>query len=411
MTLFSSLLLLGAGCSPVPSQESSVQTVSPTVTTISDTFYPVSPPPGTVGTIQVWRGSLLGPSETDLWLVSHPAIVPGGRPSIRGAFFERGSTRRGNLVGQSTLPNGFTFSFNWGLEEQDQGYGTSTRIHGANGVDVLQGEVRMGSSTRSFTMYPSPSLPSFALHRVATSTQQDGHESCLFSLEYPELLPPSLFSQFLSPDQAREVINTKIVQSLQSGNSTLAVQAEEFLQDCQSQLVDLKKDNPGALPDDAFYTQTVEPDIVFANPQVVSMLFLQYSYTGGAHGNYGYSAHTFDLTTGHEMLLEDLIQPQQLKTFYQRVSAKLLKNNRDLLFPETVKDVEGFLKDKTTLSLQIQSEQYGHLSNWYLTEQGIVFFYNPYEIAPYTAGVQEVVLPLSAWQDLMKPQAATLLTF
>ena len=408
--LVSVLLLLGAGCGSPTSPQITNSVTTSTNTNVGPTSLEEVLPADAVGTIQAWRGSLLGSSETDVWLVSHLNVMPGDRPAVRGLFAERGSSRRGNLMSQSMTPSGFTFSFNWGPEEDNQGYGTTTHIRTSMG-DTLQGEVTMGSSTHAFTLYPASSLPSFALRRVATSTYDGDKERCSFSVEYPELLPSSLISQSLPiPDQVREAINANILQSLQSGTSTLPLQAQAFLSDCQSQLADLKKENPDALPESAFYTQTVEPDVAFANNQVISLVFLNYSYTGGAHGNYGYDAHTYDLQTGKELTLADLVQSDKLQDFYRLVSIKLLNTNRDLLFPETVTDIETFLKSKATTSTQAQLESYGHLSNWYLTPQGIVFFYNPYEIAPYAAGVQEITLPLSTWQSFAKSETISRLT-
>lgn len=270
----------------------------------------------------------------------------------------------------------------------------------------------MGSSTHFFTLYPGvASLPSFALHRVAASTKEGDKVRCDFSVEYPELLPSSFISQRVPiSKELRTAINAKIVQSLEAGTSTLPVIASAFIADCQSQMTELRKENPDGMPESASYSQMVEPDVTFATPDVVSLTYLNYSYTGGAHGNYGYEAHTYDLQTGNELTLADLIQSDKLQAFYRLVSAKLLSNDRDLLFPETVTDIEKFLKDKTPTSTQAQVESYGHLRNWYLTPQGIVFFYNPYEIAPYAAGVQEITLPLSTWQQFAKPETAGRLT-
>ena len=260
----------------------------------------------------------------------------------------------------------------------------------------------MGSSTHSFVLRPVSNLPSFEIHRLATSTSEQGQITCHFSVEYP-----ALGSAVNLPEAVKKTINTKIVQSLELGNgsSTIATVAEQFLQDCKKEQQDRLKDDPKALPSDLMYDKLVEPDISFANNQVVSIVSLGYSYTGGAHGNYGYDAHTYNLKTGADLSVVDLVRPDQLQAFYRRVSTKLLAQNRDLLFPETVKDIEGFLKQTKSTSTEAQVAQFGHLTNWYLTNEGIIFFYNPYEIAPYAAGVQEIFMPFSEWRDLAQPQA------
>jgi hypothetical protein len=104
------------------------------------------------------------------------------------------------------------------------------------------------------------------------------------------------------------------------------------------------------------------------------------------------------------------VKPEPVREFYQRVSALLLKNNRDLIFEESAKDIEQFLDDRKPTTTQSQHEQYGRLKNWYLVEDGIVFFYNPYEIAPYAAGIQEVRIPFTDWDDLAQPNVRNFLT-
>lgn len=395
------ILLIASGCGQVqmdakPSEVSSTTSSVPVVTN-------PAADPTIVGSIQAFRGPLLGSKDTDVWLVTHTQrITDDDRPSIRGILTERGTARRGNLVSQTILPNGFTFTLNWGPQEQDQGYGTSTKVL-VGGEEAWQGSLQTGSSTQAFTLRPVSNLPSFELHRIEASSSDQGKGSCHFAVEYPAIGKTSAISEV-----ATQSINTKIVQSLQSGTTTIPMLAQQFLQDCKNdQQEQLKDAASNDLPPTALmYDQTVEPDISFANDQVMSVVSLGYSYTGGAHGNYGYDAHTYNLKTGAEISLADLVQPNQLQAFYKRVSTKLLAQNRDLLFPETATDIERFVKGPKATSTESQISQFGHITNWYLTNEGIVFFYNPYEIAPYAAGVQEVTLPFSEWRDLAQAETS-----
>ena len=43
--------------------------------------------------------------------------------------------------------------------------------------------------------------------------------------------------------------------------------------------------------------------------------------------------------------------------------------------------------------------------NFALTKDGLKFVYNPYEIAPYAMGQQEIVIPYSELKSLLKPNA------
>jgi hypothetical protein len=401
-----SLVLLGAGCRPSVQQPVTPPPSVPSSPSVTEA--PLIPPPQVeknqfTNSIEPWRGPFLGAQESTVWLVTHQGAVSGGRPAVRGTFIEHGSIRRGNIVSQSLTENGFAFSLNWGPEEKQQGYGTTTRVRLPDGQEALQGEIVMEGSKRTFALKRVSDLPSFVLRRVATSTTEGDQEVCSFSLEHPELQASSKITE-----SARTSINTKIVQYIQNENMSPAAQAEAFMKDCQRERLDVKGMSDSSL-DQPKYAQTVEPDVIFANQKVISLLSLNYAYTGGAHGNYGYGAQSFDLVTGRELGLEDLVKPEHLREFYQRVSAMLLKNNRDLIFEESAKDIQQFLDDRKPTTTQSQRAQYGRLKNWYLVEDGIVFYYNPYEIAPYAAGIQEVRMPFTDWDDLAQPNIRTLL--
>ncbi len=401
-----SLVLLGAGCRSSVQQSVSPPASIPSPPSTSEPLV-VTPPQAEknafTDSIEPWRGPFLAAQESTIWLVTHKNSVLGGRPSVRGTFIEHGSIRRGNIVSQSLTENGFGFSLNWGPEEKEQGYGTTTRVRLPDDQEALQGEIVMEGSRRTFALKRATDLPSFTLRRVATSTLEGDQEVCSFSLEYPELVVSTRVSE-----SARTAINTKIVQYIQSDNLSPTAQVETFMRDCKRERLEVKGMSDPSL-DQPKYAQTVEPDVIFANQNVVSLLSLNYSYTGGAHGNYGYDAQTFDLTTGRELGLEDLVKPEHLREFYQRVSVMLLKNNRDLIFEEFAKDIQQFLDDRKPTTTQSQREQYGRLKNWYLVEDGIVFFYNPYEIAPYAAGIQEVRISFTDWDDLAQPNVRSLL--
>ena len=52
-------------------------------------------------------------------------------------------------------------------------------------------------------------------------------------------------------------------------------------------------------------------------------------------------------------------------------------------------------------SVEYVYEDISFQSDFYLTEQGIVFFYHPYELAAYAAGFQKVTIPYSEFDMLI----------
>lgn len=124
---------------------------------------------------------------------------------------------------------------------------------------------------------------------------------------------------------------------------------------------------------------------------VVSFLEYHGDYLGGAHGNYGYSGATFDVESGRELALADILSDAE--GFYQAAVdyavEDLGKSYGDGLFPDYKEYVEKtFDADRSVC--------------WYLNAAGIVLVYSPYEIGPYAMGEAEVLLPYDRFGSFMK---------
>ena len=89
---------------------------------------------------------------------------------------------------------------------------------------------------------------------------------------------------------------------------------------------------------------------------------------------------TFDLNTGERLFLSDLIgnSEEELKEIVVRY------------FDAYMSEMPGnFWED----ALTVVREGTGFSSDFYLTEDGICFYFSPYSLASYAAGFQEVIIP------------------
>ena len=125
--------------------------------------------------------------------------------------------------------------------------------------------------------------------------------------------------------------------------------------------------------------------------QVLSLLYNDYMYTGGAHGSYGYEGYCFDLSDGH------LITLQELSSDYESLAAFLT----DYMVQLVEGDEELALRIDT--SLLPEGSGYGDLlspllreGSWYFGSEGLVIFPDLYEISSYAAGIVEFVIPYDA---------------
>jgi len=113
--------------------------------------------------------------------------------------------------------------------------------------------------------------------------------------------------------------------------------------------------------------------------------YLTWTYSGGAHGNYTQSYRCFDLKTGKEVYLEDLVRANFEKR-WAALGATELRVQQGLK-PDAPLTEAGLFEDQLELN-----------ETWFLTPGGIGFSYDPYEIGPYARGSIQFVLP---WKDIL----------
>ncbi len=116
--------------------------------------------------------------------------------------------------------------------------------------------------------------------------------------------------------------------------------------------------------------------------EILSYSVEQYAYTGGAHGVTTHFYYNYDLETGQLLTEAD---------FFVEGYAEILTP----LLLENLAVAEDVLADYDT-------EKILPNNNFYLSDEGITFVYNPYEIAPYAYGETEILIPWDAVKEIRK---------
>lgn len=115
---------------------------------------------------------------------------------------------------------------------------------------------------------------------------------------------------------------------------------------------------------------------------IISLIGVFSEYSGGAHGMYGTAGYTYDVESGQELSLADLLTDEE--AFYdaatEYITNALYEEFGDGLFPDYQKTVEDHW-----------TGEYG--ITYYLDASGIVIVYNPYDVGPYAMGEAHVTLP------------------
>lgn len=112
-----------------------------------------------------------------------------------------------------------------------------------------------------------------------------------------------------------------------------------------------------------------------------------YMDAGGPHGVDERTGYTFDLLTGRQLTLSDIIDndSQELKEIVMAYFTEYIQDSDWRVF---------FWED----ALERVQENTGFDMDFYLTEEGICFYFPPYELGGYVLGFVEGVIPYSEWK-------------
>lgn len=124
-----------------------------------------------------------------------------------------------------------------------------------------------------------------------------------------------------------------------------------------------------------------------ADGKVLTLLYSDYSFMGGAHGSYGSRGYVFDTESGEQLSLA------ALSADYETLAQTIV----NYMVEETESDTELAARlDQMMLEEKSYAELYEPLlrdGSWYLGKEGLVIFSDLYEISSYAAGPIEFCIP------------------
>lgn len=113
---------------------------------------------------------------------------------------------------------------------------------------------------------------------------------------------------------------------------------------------------------------------------IFSLYFDRYEYTGGAHGNTIRDSQTWDLQKCGLIKLKKIVRClSDYKTYVLLEVERQIRINPDLYF-ENYKD--------------LIAETFNE-NSFYCKPEGVVLYYQQYDIAPYSSGIREFLIPYS----------------
>jgi len=137
--------------------------------------------------------------------------------------------------------------------------------------------------------------------------------------------------------------------------------------------------------------------VVLAKDDLVSIEFTVSSYSAGAaHPNSYTDVVNFDLKNGKLLKLADLFLPgskyvQTLATYCIQALKKQAKDQG----ADAMLDDDWIQKGA--------APELTNYDNWTITKKGMGITFDPYQVGPYAAGPQHVLVPYSALKEIIKP--------
>ena len=144
-------------------------------------------------------------------------------------------------------------------------------------------------------------------------------------------------------------------------------------------------------------TSTLDSDyqIRLAADDLISIEFSESAYSrGAAHPNSYTTVLSYDVRNGKKLALADLFNAKS--NYLKAISDYCIKD----LKLQAKKEKDSMLTDDMIKSGA--SARADNFNAWTITKQGLWITFDPYQVAAYAAGPQQVLVPYSALKDLIK---------
>ncbi len=123
---------------------------------------------------------------------------------------------------------------------------------------------------------------------------------------------------------------------------------------------------------------------------------MNYTFSGGAHGNYGTGYAVIDLTNRKLLKLDDIISQEGLNKM-PALLEKYFREQFEVADSSSLVDA-GLFADTINVN-----------DNFCLTPGCLMFCYSPYEIGPWAIGEVNIYIPLGDIENYLKPEAKELI--
>ncbi|GJQ31945.1 MAG: hypothetical protein HBSAPP04_07840 [Ignavibacteriaceae bacterium] len=210
-------------------------------------------------------------------------------------------------------------------------------------------------------------------HKVFTDPASPNDTLLVFILEYPDF-DDSGDNKKLGKFLNQQVM--KIYTDTSFGSSDFTKVVEE--------LKSFREDSEGSPFAAGWY---IEKKVSYDSPVsgIGSLTFSGYQYLGGAHGGSWVYYNNYDLKKQKKLKLTDVMVKNYQKTLLG-IGEKIFRGLKGLTPDQSLEGEFWFDNNKFHFN-----------NNFLFTKEGLVFYYNEYEISCYACGTTELLIP---WKDI-----------
>jgi hypothetical protein len=127
--------------------------------------------------------------------------------------------------------------------------------------------------------------------------------------------------------------------------------------------------------------------IKYPGNHLISLLFNEDSYQGGAHPNHDFHSFIYDMKNNKRLYLKDFFKPGV--PYLQKISQYCFNTLKKLEYSD-----EEWVKTGT-------APKDANYKIFIVDKKGLVIIFPPYQVAAYVAGEQEVVIPYTYLKDII----------
>lgn len=135
-------------------------------------------------------------------------------------------------------------------------------------------------------------------------------------------------------------------------------------------------------PSSCSYEYNVSYKVQYNMSGKLSIRISDYQFSGGAHGNSAVTVYNFNLKSGKQYKLTDVVKTKAKLQKVYNYTYNYMAKRPNLFFVEELKD-----------NLKINSK-----TQFYFTSGGIILVFQEYEVGPYSSGTPTVKIPSQVYK-------------